>query len=108
MPDIGLSHNEIRSIRAVFSRYDPIDEVILYGSRAMGNHKPSSDIDLALKGSKIDLSLLIQIEFELDDLMLPVKFDLTHLDRITNPEFLDHIHRVGVEFYKKEQQKQDF
>jgi predicted nucleotidyltransferase len=34
------------SIIGIFAQYDQIETVILYGSRAKGNYKPGSDIDL--------------------------------------------------------------
>ncbi|MEQ6120533.1 nucleotidyltransferase domain-containing protein [Reichenbachiella sp. MALMAid0571] len=98
----GLTQEDTDNIKAVFSKYSQIEKVLLYGSRAMGNYKPASDIDLTLIGSNIDLSLLLKIEFDLDDLMLPYKFDVSIYDKITNPSFIDHINRVGKEFYAKE------
>src|SRR5690606_18821108 len=103
MDNSGLTKEEITSIRAVFSKYQQVEEVLIYGSRAMGNFKPASDIDLTLIGKDIDLSLQTKIEFDLDDLMLPYKFDISIYDKITNPEFLDHINRVGKEIYKRKQ-----
>src|SRR5690554_4033579 len=99
----GLTKEEIDSMRAVFSKFKPIEEVVIYGSRAMGNFKPASDIDLTLKGDNIDLSLLTEIEFDLDDLMLPYKFDISIYNRIANPAFLNHINRVGKKIYKRKQ-----
>jgi len=96
-----LTKKQISSIKAVFSGYQEIEEVLIYGSRAMGNYKPASDIDLTLKGEGIDMSLQTKIEFDLDDLMLPYKFDISVYDKITNPDFLDHIKRVGKKFYKR-------
>lgn len=104
MDSSGLTKDEITSISAVFSRYQQVEEVLIYGSRAMGNYKPASDIDLTLIGKDIDFSLQTQIEFDLDDLMLPYKFDVSVYNRITNPKFLDHINRVGKEIYKRKQQ----
>lgn len=101
MEGSGLTAEEVDRIRAVFSNYLQITEVLIYGSRAMGNYRPASDIDLTLKGKGIDLSLQTEIEFALDDLMLPYKFDITVFDRITNPEFIDHINRVGKSFYRR-------
>ncbi|MCH7410072.1 nucleotidyltransferase domain-containing protein [Belliella sp. DSM 111904] len=74
---------------------------MIYGSRAMGNFKPASDIDLSLIGSDIDLSLQTEIAYDLDDLMLPYKFDISIYNRINNPEFIKHINRVGKEIYKR-------
>lgn len=101
MENTGLETKDIEKIRAVFSRFPKIDQVLLYGSRAIGKYKPASDIDLTLLGDGIDLTLLQSIEFELDDLMLPYKFDISIFDKITNPEFIDHINRVGKTFYRK-------
>ena len=101
MDKSGLTKEEIDEIRTVFSKYQQVEEVLLYGSRAMGNYKPASDIDVTLKGKNINLSLRTEIEFDLDDLMLPYKFDISIYDKISNPEFLDHINRVGKEMYRK-------
>lgn len=100
-----MTKEEIASIRAVFPKYQQVEEVLIYGSRALGNFKTASDIDLTLKGKDIDLSLQTKIEFDLDDLMLPYKFDISIYDKITNPEFLDHINRVGKEIYKRKRRR---
>ncbi|MCH7401059.1 nucleotidyltransferase domain-containing protein [Belliella kenyensis] len=100
MESSGLTKEEITDIRDVFSKYPQVEEVLIYGSRAMGNFKPASDIDLSLIGNDIDLSLQTEIEFDLDDLMLPYKFDISIYNRITNPEFIKHINSVGKEIYK--------
>lgn len=101
MENSGLTKEDIYNIKSVFSNYPQIEEALLYGSRAMGNYKPASDIDISLIGDEIDLSLINQIEFDLDDLMLPYKFDLSIYHEIKNPEFLDHINRVGKNIYKR-------
>ena len=87
-------------INAIFSAYPGVDEVILYGSRAKGNFKPGSDIDLALIGKKLQLKDLLHIISELDELMLPWKIDITLFHHIDNEELINHINRVGVVFYQ--------
>ena len=94
----GLSDSVIEEIRGVFSRFPQVKKVILYGSRAKGNYKRGSDIDLTLAGEELDLKILGQIEDRLDDLMLPYSLDLSLLNRIDNQELLEHIARVGIEF----------
>lgn len=95
----GLSQENIVDIQAVFKKHSNIEKVLLYGSRAKGTFKPSSDIDISLIGKDISLTLLNTIENELDDLLLPYKFDISIYHQIENPDFLDHIQRVGKEFY---------
>lgn len=97
----GLNENTILRLRCVFENYPEIEVVILYGSRAKGNFRPNSDIDLVLTGKNIDLSLQLKIESELDDLLLPYKIDLAILHKIENQDLVEHINRAGVVFYKK-------
>ena len=46
----GLPAASIKAVQQVFHRYPGIRQAILYGSRAKGNFRPGSDIDLTLKG----------------------------------------------------------
>jgi predicted nucleotidyltransferase len=87
----------------VFSHYPKIEKAILYGSRAKGTYKKGSDIDIALVGKNLNIKELNQIWIELDDLMLPYQFDLTLYNILSNDEFIDHIDRVGIEIYSKNQ-----
>jgi predicted nucleotidyltransferase len=97
----GLRETTVEKINAVFSAHSQIEQVILYGSRAKGNYRNGSDIDLTIKGKAVTLSQLLKIENELDDLLLPYKIDLSLLHTIDDPDLLDHIRRVGVVFYEK-------
>jgi type I restriction enzyme S subunit len=99
----GLDKEDIEAINKVFSKHSEIENAILYGSRAKGNYRIDSDIDLTLKGGKITLSQLFEIETELDDLLLPYKIDLSIYHKIDSPDLMGHIKRAGVTFYKKEE-----
>lgn len=102
MSSFGISSNYITKINSVFRQYFNIDEVIIFGSRAKGNYRDSSDIDLAIKGKSIDLSTLQQIENKLEELYIPNFIDLIVFDKIENTDLVDHINRVGKQFYKRE------
>jgi uncharacterized protein len=95
----GLAAHTIEAIRQVFLRHPEVEKVMLYGSRAKGNYREGSDIDLTLMGDQLSVTLLQLIENELDDLMLPYKFDVSVYHHINNPGLIDHINRVGVVFY---------
>ncbi len=95
----GLDQEDIQKIISVFQNHNDIKTAILYGSRAKGNYKPYSDIDLSLKGDDLNLSKLFAVETELDDLLLPYKMDLSIYHQIGNPDLVDHIKRVGIVFY---------
>lgn len=94
----GLTTGQRRAIGEVLARFPQVESAVLYGSRAMGRYRPGSDIDLTLKGT-IDLATLNRIALALDDLMLPLTFDLSVWEDIDNPALREHIQRVGVLLY---------
>lgn len=96
----GLSRAECDSIHRVFQLYPQIKTVILYGSRAKSNFRPSSDIDLTLVGD-LDWSIFTEVENALDDLLLPYKIDLSMFDHLENSSLIEHIERVGLVFYRR-------
>ncbi len=95
----GLKEQTINKIVKVFQSFPEIEQVILYGSRAKGTNKPGSDIDLTIKGKNLNLQLINKIDLELDDLLLPYTFDLSIYNQIDNSDLLEHIKRVGKDFY---------
>ncbi|HLX54483.1 MAG TPA: nucleotidyltransferase domain-containing protein [Aquella sp.] len=101
----GLSEAVIQQITSVFSQFKEIQKVVLYGSRAKGNYKPGSDIDLCLFGNGIDLTLQYKIEQALDDLDLAYKCDVTVYDKLDNQELIEHINRIGINLYSKDMVK---
>lgn len=94
----GLDLAIIHKMNAVFSAHDHIEKVILYGSRALGNFKNGSDIDITLVAPKMNLSELLQIEIAIDDLMIPHKVDLSLRHTIENKNLLEHIEKFGKNF----------
>ncbi|MGH7971437.1 MAG: nucleotidyltransferase domain-containing protein, partial [Limisphaerales bacterium] len=97
----GLPADTVTKIREVLSRFPEVEKAVLYGSRAKGNAKPGSDIDLTLLGSRLNQRIVGQIDDTLDDLLLPYRFDLSIFARIKDAELLEHIARVGVTFYER-------
>ncbi|MGE6527561.1 nucleotidyltransferase domain-containing protein [Pseudomonas sp. NPDC077382] len=96
----GLSVEDVQSIREALRHFPKINEAILYGSRAKGNYRPGSDIDLTLKGNELSHRDLLDIELALDDLLLPYKIDLSLYHQLDNPQLIDHIDRVGKSLYR--------
>lgn len=95
----GLSDNDLLSIQSILHDFPEVDQAILYGSRAKGNFKKGSDIDITLKGDHLDLSVLALIASQFDDLPLPYKVDLSIYDRIKNKDLVSHIERVGKKLF---------
>ncbi|MBM4422184.1 MAG: nucleotidyltransferase domain-containing protein [Chloroflexi bacterium] len=100
-PRFGLKETTIQRICGVFAKYPQIEKAVIYGSRAKGNYKNGSDIDLTLHGGDLTLDILYKIMTEIDDLLLPFTIDLSIFQDIRDPDVIEHIRRVGVAFYQK-------
>lgn len=102
MPNIyGLPKEAISQLCGVLSQYPAIHSVRLYGSRAKGNYRVGSDIDLSIQAPTLDLTDLLAIENQIDVLLLHWTVDLSLLSHIDNPELIDHIRRIGIPFYEQ-------
>jgi uncharacterized protein len=100
MTPFGLSDRERRMICDVLRRHAEVQEAKIFGSRAKGNFRPNSDIDLALSGN-IPLVTLASIAGELEDLPLPYFFDVEAYDSIRHEPLREHIDRAGKTFYAR-------
>ena len=97
----GLTEDTLTRMAEVFARMPKLEEVILYGSRARGNYRAGSDIDLALKGGKLDINDLLKIAADLDELDLAYHFDLLLFDNVKSPDLLEHIRTEGKTIYRR-------
>ena len=99
----GLKLDVITKIQDVFIRFKEVDRVVIYGSRAMGNYKNGSDIDIVIfvKPKVAASVLLTRISEALDDLNLVYSFDLSFYDDISNLDLIEHIKRVGSDLYRE-------
>ena len=99
--EFGLSDKTCATVRHILGQYPQIEKAVLYGSRAKGNYKNGSDIDLTLTGAALDHQLLFSVASALDDSDIPYTVDLSLFDRIENQALSEHIERVGVVFYQR-------
>jgi predicted nucleotidyltransferase len=98
----GLSSFEMDRLQSVLLTEPLITEVVLYGSRAKGTHRPGSDIDLTLKGASLTTAGLMDLSSKIDDLLLPYEVDLSIFEHIDNPDLREHIRRVGKVVFSNE------
>jgi len=101
MAFFGLPESTVVKMNEVFSHYSNIDKVVVYGSRAKGNFRPGSDIDLTLFSDQFSEEDLNRLKQDLDDLNTPYLIDLSIFSNLSSPELIDHIERVGQIFYRK-------
>ena len=98
----GLSERSINTLNRIFEKYKSLKKAILYGSRAMGNYKNGSDIDITLEVNDdfSDLDLL-RICGELEESDLPYFTDCSIMKNLKNQELKEHIIRVGKIIYER-------
>lgn len=98
----GLTDTQLDQIRRVLAETPRLERAILFGSRAKGNFKSGSDIDLALMGDAFQFKDRLRLDNALDDLNLPVFFDLVVYEQISDPDVRKHIDRAGVTLYSRD------
>ncbi len=94
--DTGLPAEAIERLLEVFADYPEIAAIRLFGSRAKGNYRHGSDIDLCLEAPTLSAARRLQMETRIDDLLLPWRVDLVLRHEIDLPALLAHIDRVGI------------
>ncbi|MBI9016470.1 MAG: nucleotidyltransferase domain-containing protein [Phycisphaerae bacterium] len=96
----GLTQKDIDMICNCMSQFPEITEAVIFGSRAIGNYKTASDIDIAIKGNNISDNTIIALQGILEnDIPLPYRFDIIAYSKINNTDLTAHIQRVGKTLY---------
>ena len=96
-----LEESKLQLMRAIFSQTPAIEQVVLYGSKAKGTHKPFSDVDITLKGSALTDEDLTDVMYRLSESSLPYFYDVSPFRNIGNPDLKDHIIRKGKSIYER-------
>ncbi len=99
--EFGLLDFTLATVRQILATCPRVETAILYGSRAKGNYKPGSDIDLTLTGDGLGYAELSRIADELEESDIPYQVDLSIFLQIDNPSLREHIERVGKVFYRQ-------
>jgi predicted nucleotidyltransferase len=98
--NIGLEQKDIDEISRLAAQFSEIEKILIFGSRAKGNYKKGSDVDLALFGNNINRDTILKLSEKLNsESFLPYFFDLVHYETIENSELKEHIDRIGKIFF---------
>ncbi|MCL1800588.1 MAG: nucleotidyltransferase domain-containing protein [Promicromonosporaceae bacterium] len=91
----GLSDQQVDSYIATLKNHG-VTRAVVFGSRAKGNFRPNSDVDIAVFD---DVGKVTKLRDALDELPYPHKVDVVAYHKIENPALRDHIDRVGVDLF---------
>ena len=90
----GLKTEDLEIIIQIIRKYPEISSAVIFGSRAMGNYKKGSDVDIALKGDNVS-KIVHKVSGELnDESPLPYMFDIISYET-ENQALKEHIDQVG-------------
>jgi predicted nucleotidyltransferase len=98
----GIKDSSLEILTSIFSNYNQVEEVVLYGSRAKGNFSDRSDVDMVICNSNINRHILGSILTDINNSNFPYTIDIQLLENIKSNSLLEHINRIGQTFYKKE------
>lgn len=97
----GLNQRDIKTLRDILHRYPEVREVFIFGSRAKGNYKPGSDIDLAIMNPGVPDTVILALKRDFDDSALPYFIDVVNYQTLQPTDLKAHIDRVGKPFYRR-------
>ena len=95
----GIPENSLAQIVALLRATEGVETAKIFGSRAMGNYRDGSDIDVAAVAPSLGHHQYLRLCSKLDDLMIPYKIDLVLIHQIDNSSLVEHIQRVGIELW---------
>ncbi len=92
----GLSEKSLNEIAAILLPYSKkIEKVSLFGSRAKGDYKEYSDIDMVIYGDLCDKEIN-RIHTLFDDSLLPYPVDVVAYGLIKNSKLKEHIDQFAA------------
>ena len=103
----GISRRSFDLLLKTFKDFPEIEQVLLFGSRAKGNFKTGSDIDLAIKGKEVGQNLIFRLKSIFNErLPIPYEVDVVGYEYLDHQSLKEHIDRLGKKIYDSERSEQ--
>jgi uncharacterized protein len=97
--NINIQPIWLNDLFCIFESIEGLSQVILFGSRARGDHKLKSDIDLAIisKNKKTTAEFIAKIE----ESNILLKVDVVEINKSTNPKLSQNIKNDGIVIWER-------
>lgn len=100
----GLRQEDMDYLIEAIEGFAEIRKAAVFGSRAKGTYKPVSDVDIAVWGDKISFSTIARLHEALEEESpMPYFFDIVDYGQISNEKLKEHIDRVGVVIFNRQE-----
>lgn len=92
-------HPIISKLAEVLSQHQGVEKIVLFGSRARGDHNPRSDIDLAIYGPNISPQTWTALLEDIEQADTLLTIDCVHYDK-ANVSLKAAVDHEGVILYE--------
>lgn len=98
----GLKEQDLMFVIKTMEKFSEIEKAAIFGSRAKGNYKPGSDIDIAIFGEDVCFDTISKLHTILEDESpMPYFFDIFDYTHSDSEDLKAHVDRVGKTIYEK-------
>lgn len=99
---LGLKKTDLQYITDNIEKFSEVKKAIVFGSRAKGNYKIGSDIDIAIYGEEVTFTVISQLHSILEEQgPLPYLIDIVKYEDLKNEKLKEHIDRVGIVIFNR-------
>lgn len=96
----GLTEAQLEETLRVIASVENLKHAVLFGSRAIGNYKEASDVDIAIDGEGVDVMVASHLKYLLEEeTFLPFFFDVVAIPTLEDKGLLEHIRTEGVQLW---------
>ena len=99
MKAIALREQDLAVLRSTFRRFPCVREVRLFGSRATGQARRASDLDLAISAPDATADQWLEITDALEAAPIIYEFDIVRTESTHNPRLTQKIASEGLPIY---------
>lgn len=86
-------------LQKIFKKYEEIEKVLLFGSRARKDNSYNSDVDICLFGKKITHLIQAKVSMDIEEINTPLSFDILNFNELVKKELIDNILNEGILIY---------
>ena len=92
----GLKDYVVEDIKKVLSKYECLEKAVIFGSRARGDYKKASDIDIAIYAKDLTSTTVNMIRNAFDELDIIYTVDVVDYYKISKEALKRNIDKEGI------------